>query len=333
MQSERPEVIKITFDKVSVYREHSSFRRTDYLPYKSFEKVSENEHFLNSSSPDNSHLGSLSFAARKNLIRTIKRFVFLTATCNAEKRKIGSRTKRSLKFVTLTLASAQIHSDLEIKEKLLNQFLTELRENFGLKNYVWKAEKQKNGNIHFHIIIDIFIHWREIRERWNRIQNKLNYVDRFRNLIESGGFNEYAGGCLANNPSISLAQIQERWQKGQLSNWSQPPGTEIRNVAKIRDVHAYFAKYFAKDDFLSPGFGRIWFASRSLTFDLAVYEMPLPEFWATVNLACSIEPWRYRKYDYCEIFLLPAVDWGLYFPSKFADFLKIEFETWAFKFW
>ena len=71
-------------------------------------------------------------------------------------------------FITLSLSSTQIHSDNEIKEKCLNQFLIEIRKRYRVKNYIWRAEKQKNGNIHFHVVIDKFIAWSELRDRWNQ---------------------------------------------------------------------------------------------------------------------------------------------------------------------
>lgn len=84
-----------------------------------------------------------------------------------------------LNFVTLTLSSIQRHTDNEIKSKLLNQFLTELRQKHKCKNYMWRAETQRNGNLHFHVVTDVFIPWRELRTDWNRIQEKLGYVSEF----------------------------------------------------------------------------------------------------------------------------------------------------------
>ena len=59
-------------------------------------------------------------------------------------------------FITVTLPAIQEHSDVEIKA-CLNLFLNNIRHHFKVKNYVWKAELQKNENIHFHLIFDIII--------------------------------------------------------------------------------------------------------------------------------------------------------------------------------
>lgn len=87
--------------------------------------------------------------------------------------------KYRLNFITLTLPSEQKHSDTEIKKHCLNQFITELRRDFELCRYVWKAELQSNGNIHFHIITDIFIDYTVIRDKWNRCLEKLGYISEF----------------------------------------------------------------------------------------------------------------------------------------------------------
>ena len=68
------------------------------------------------------------------------------------------------------------YSDNEIKEKLLNQFFTELRNRYDVQRYMWKAETQANGRIHFHIIIDVFIYHIFLRNMWNRICSKLEKI-------------------------------------------------------------------------------------------------------------------------------------------------------------
>lgn len=73
--------------------------------------------------------------------------VYKSVICNSNKKEI-------LNLVTLTLPSVSDLTPLQIKRKVLNSFLTDLRQYEGLKNYVWVQEYQKNGNLHFHIITD-----------------------------------------------------------------------------------------------------------------------------------------------------------------------------------
>lgn len=116
-------------------------------------------------------------------------------------------------FITLTLASKQLHSDNVIKTKLLNQFLTELRTRYKVENYVWCAEPQKNGNIHFHITANKYVPWWELKETWNRIQDKLGYVQRFFDV-----YGHY-----------------------------EPNSTDVHSVRKIRKLPGYLYKYFTKE--------------------------------------------------------------------------------------
>lgn len=87
-------------------------------------------------------------------------------------------TNYKLVFITLTLSSAQIHSDREIKQKLLQPFIRIMRNRWKCVNYVWKAEVQDNGNIHFHVLTHQYIYWREIRDTWNTLQESLGYITR-----------------------------------------------------------------------------------------------------------------------------------------------------------
>jgi len=85
-------------------------------------------------------------------------------------------------LLTLTLSSKQIHTDEEIKTKLLNPFLTDLKYVLG-KNllYLWSAEPQPETtqNIHFHIVLDRFVDKKWAQSVWNRIQDRLGYVERY----------------------------------------------------------------------------------------------------------------------------------------------------------
>src|SRR5690554_5071199 len=70
---------------------------------------------------------------------------------------LQSQKVRNLVFITLTLSSKQVHDDNFIKRNLLNNFIIYMGRKFDMKNYLWKAEKQKNGSIHFHIVTDVYI--------------------------------------------------------------------------------------------------------------------------------------------------------------------------------
>lgn len=270
---------------------------------------------------------------KKNLISAIERFYFFLNRCNQIKRARKIKGKKSLKFITLTLASEQQHEDRVIKFELLNQFLTELRTKFSMHHYIWKAEKQKNGNIHFHIIVDVYIKYSQIREIWNRIQNKLGYVDRFKNNIVALGFDHYVARAMENNSSLTLSQCRARWRKGQETNWENPPSTEIRQVEKVRKIGAYFAKYFSKPTSLDPGFGRIWFASRELTQDIQIRKLMCSEDQELFSNLVKYFPDRFKQYDYCSAVYINFTLIEKRLNSELIRFAASEFDKFALEFW
>jgi len=115
-------------------------------------------------------------------------------------------------FITLTLSDVQKHSDQWIKKNMLNDFLTRLRQMHSVNMYLWRAETQSNGNIHFHILINRFVHWKTVRKIWNGIQKKHGYLDLF--FSKKGNYD-------ANS-------------------------TDIHSIRKIRNLSAYIAKYMKK---------------------------------------------------------------------------------------
>jgi hypothetical protein len=195
--------------------------------------------FLESTRKNN---GSLSYHA----VRKLKKAIEYLVTTSTEKKVIEKVYSKKVifrtAFITLTLPSTQIHSDSEIINKCLNSFLNECRQHYKMKKYVWRAERQKNGNIHFHILIDTFIPWNELRNRWNRIINKLGYVDKF--------------------------QAKH--------NHKTPNSTDIHSTKKVKNIKEYLTKYMTKSETkcdtiefenISKTYqsGRIWGCSHELS--------------------------------------------------------------------
>lgn len=113
-------------------------------------------------------------------------------------------------LLTLTLSSKQEHTDREIKRLLLQPFLRRMRQQYRVRNYIWKAEAQQNGNIHFHLVIDKFIHYMDLRNTWNTIQEGQGYITR--------------------------------------SGIENPNSTDVHSVKNVRNLAAYLCKYLAKNE-------------------------------------------------------------------------------------
>jgi hypothetical protein len=108
-------------------------------------------------------------------------------------------------------------------------------------------EHQCNLNAHFHFILDSYINHYELRQLWNRLQNKLGYVDRYRSSMLS----LYKSGF---TPSInvsdtrSIAQQTKAYELGVKTDWAQPNSTDIHSVYNITNIAAYLGKYFSKNN-------------------------------------------------------------------------------------
>lgn len=119
-----------------------------------------------------------------------------------------------LNFITLTLPSKQRHSDDFIKREMLVPFIQWLTKTQGAYMWLWKAEAQCNGNIHFHITTHVFVHWKSIRAKWNYICAKHGYVKMF--------------------------------QDG--SNDKGDAATQVKAAKNPNQVGGYLSKYIGKDD-------------------------------------------------------------------------------------
>lgn len=140
-------------------------------------------------------------------------------------------------FITTTLPATQRHSDCEIKRKVLTPFIESLKRTKGIRYYFWRAEAQQNGNIHFHILTDAFIHHKDLRDLWNEHIGKLGYIDDF----------------------------EEK------HNHRDPNSTDIHALEEVNNLEAYIIKYVSKEDGYRPIKGRIWGCSDELR-ELRPYE-------------------------------------------------------------
>lgn len=220
-------------------------------------------------------------------------------------------------FLTLTLPAKQMHSDVVIKEKALNQLLVELRKNYQVENYVWKAELQANKNIHFHIILDRFVDFYAIRRRWNRILDKLGYIKTYQERMNSQSFFEYYNNAKKYNSSLSKAEAKIRYKKGLETNWVNAPTVDIRVIKTERDVAIYMSKYISKDiiekdkesytedeqKLLKRGadFGRSWFCSRSLSRLNTAFSFSLSEVESVLDIIDNSKGSKYFIGDFFRV--------------------------------
>lgn len=238
--------------------------------------------------------------------------------------KAADLASRRYTLLTTTLSAEQAHTDQQIRRLLLMPFLQDLKRKHHAANYMWFAEKQGNGNIHLHIILDRFIPKDSARALWNKAQARHGYIERYRAAREvwhAGGFRYDAVD------SRSKSQQLYAYQEGVRTQWGNPNSTDIRQVQGADAVMAYVVEYCAKGSIGEAGSvkdkleGHLWGCNRELG-KLSRYEVEItPELDAVIRNGEEAgrlrkvegERWRYYAGDV-------ARELAYELPAMFRDF-------------
>jgi hypothetical protein len=222
--------------------------------------------------------GYMSDATSRQVKKMIENWLVSIEIKQGGKIKYQGRTSVYPTFVTLTLPFKQLHSDNHLKRTLLEpmiQWLTSEKlsasgENlgWGVKCYLWRAETQKNGNLHFHIIVDRWIPMDRLQAKWNQILDKLKYVKAYQmkmKFIYKNGFviretqlattlsgrkKQFKKSGISFNAKEERKKIIEQqkqsYANGTQSDWTNPPSIQIKKLGTIKSISAYVTKYVCK---------------------------------------------------------------------------------------
>lgn len=230
-------------------------------------------------------------------------------TITTSKNKVITSFK--MNFITLTLPSVQVHKTEELTKKCLSQFIQECQQNLGLKNYVWRLEFQKNGNAHYHIATDTFIEYWQCRKIWNRVLNKLGYIDAYKHKMSQYDFKSYYKE-FHKEGTEDYQLLFQRYSAGCQTNWEQPNTVDCRNVASAKNIAYYISKYITKkpneqkntiaeDREGTNSNIRLWFCSQKLS-KLSKIEVFLDEVnELTDNILEFVNIKKEIVFDYCKI--------------------------------
>lgn len=175
--------------------------------FKSFDQLQE-------PSERKAYTGILRPGALRKLRWSINLLVSQAKWKDAYNSQTNSTFKFKVNFITLTLPAAQRGiSDKAIKKDCLSRWIDTMRSAYGLHAYVWRAERQYNGNIHFHITTDTYLPWDAICSVWNHFLARYHFIDEY----------------------------QERNGAG------APNSTDVHSVQAINNLAAYMVKYMSKD--------------------------------------------------------------------------------------
>lgn len=174
-------------------------------------------------------------------------------------------SKRRKAFVTLTFIQSVTD---ELAVKILNKFLTVLRKEFDDLQYIWVAERQQSGNIHFHIIINrrtnknrlAYYNGLWLLEQYNSGLRKEKMVFDFMGYDVSGkeipvyvGTGEY----------YTIEQIRAAFANGTSQQIANP--FNIKAINSVYHLSYYLTTYISKQGAHNRYKCRIWHCSRAIS--------------------------------------------------------------------
>lgn len=313
---------------------------------------SEFKKFDNLENNDND--GTLSKKASKSLTTAINWLTHLSKNqrvwCEELKRNVNFKVN----FMTLTLPTEQIKSytlpcgkvitgkamnqcfaaanlgfgkleyyytDDFIKHDLLNHFFVLLKREFKVHNYVWRAESQKNGNIHFHITMNKFIYLQDVRNLWNRVLSKTDMIQKYHDRFSPMTFEDYKAYRYANG-SPKLQDVKNAYEFGVKTNWFQPNTTDIHAVQKIKNLAAYLCSYMTKNnEFFRKIKGFLWRSSALLSKLKSAVAPVTSEVDNEIRYFLEVYKKRIKDSDFCQTFLFSIKD--LMYMNKKFNIIKV----------
>jgi hypothetical protein len=190
-----------------------------------------------------------------------------------ERKSAGKPQQHKLRFLTLTLSKQTDLNDNDIKRLALVPFIQELKRQFNVVHYFWRAEAQKCGRIHFHLIVDKWLDKNVVNYIWDKAQN-------------------LAG----------ITEIEPIWKPTYSS-----PSTRIEVIKGGESAFEYVVKYVSKDEGVRKIDGRIWGCSDGLR------NITVPTVKVDVQLAKELtqliddQQSKVLEYDYARIYMIDVL--------------------------
>lgn len=166
----------------------------------------------------------LSNTAKKDIRRRVDNWQWAVTASQRLWSKGRERRRRYFVLITLTLPSVQTESDNVVKRKYLNVWLQNLERVHKGINWLWVAESQNNGNIHFHVVVDRWVQFEWVRRSWNRVMNNGDYIDTYERKFGN----------------------------------RNPPSVNVHGQKAMGNPAAYITKYLTGDKFVRELEGRKW---------------------------------------------------------------------------
>lgn len=153
---------------------------------------------------------------------------------------------KSKKFCAFYSISFPIGISDEIGYKLLNTWLTRCRKELGLRSYLWVAERQKNGTLHFHLITHNYMPIRKAND-----------------FMKAALYTQWEKGLINCKEEIILnyngCDVDNLYQ----SKKNRHNGKRLNKIQSQRKLSMYLTKYISKNDTKSERLP--WHCSRDIS--------------------------------------------------------------------
>ena len=180
------------------------------------------------------------------LYRQKKQEVNRTYRINKSKvrKKISSFTRlnKSKKFLAFYSVSLPLNTPDDVAYVIFNKWLTNLRSNYNLKSYLWIAERQSNGTIHYHLLTNDYLDITKVNRAMARAIN--SEVKKGNATWGNSSLEKY------NGVDVDSPQRPKRRQKETRKQYRDRVKKARRNNLEHRLswIGIYMAKYITKND-------------------------------------------------------------------------------------
>lgn len=188
----------------------------------------------------------------------------------------------------------------QIARKILNIFLTKLREKFNLNNYLWIAERQKNKTLHFHLLTNQKMPIKEVNKEMAKTIDY--YVSKKQASWGNSSFEKY------NGVDLSYSGKKTKFYENKKSEKKENFKKNIKFLTK------YLTKYITKQnqewEFLPQHYSRS-ISNLATGYLLDTEEAELFE----KNVLRSLEIFNIYSNDFCDVIIpLNGLNESLLYP-------------------
>ena len=192
--------------------------------------------------------------------------------------KMWDIRKNNIVFLTFTIGD--YITDTDLINPAWKLFLNQMRKTYKLNSYIWVAERQKNGRIHYHMLADM--------PKWD-MKAKTNLQNTYYKVMKNAGINVH--------PTNSLRL---------------PPKKNGGAVVKSRERSIkYLTKYISKNI-------NTVFSSRNYAISRKIYVKPI-EITREKFEELRVLTKKYRKFDYIITYFLDSQDVKNVWDSLITD--------------